>query len=215
MAEREKKDPNWVKELPATEDLVVGTSRGVLVRIKPDGTLEYGPEYQPDEAAEVFWSALAKKREAHDEQRLISQHVEALVERLGAADMYAEQKRLEAVRLAGSNREGSVVLEADQAVQVLERIIHQLIELGRGLARRPDVKFIDIPSRVPNSVANNPLSSYEPSELPDDSALGVYTQQVLMELGVVFHGVTLYTDEALDLTIRLASQSVRFGLPSV
>jgi hypothetical protein len=29
-----------------------------LVKIHPDGTLEYGPNYDPDEAASRFWEAM-------------------------------------------------------------------------------------------------------------------------------------------------------------
>lgn len=172
MSESEKKDPDWVEQLPPTSDLVIGTARGVLVRIKPDGSLEYGLEYEPDEAARVFWEAMARQRAKQDEQRLVSQHVEALVARLGAADLYCEAMRLRANELAGSGREGSVVLEAQRAVSVLERINHQVIELGRGLAQRPDVEFVDLPSQVPKNVAQNPHSSYDPRDVPDDEEIG-------------------------------------------
>src|SRR5262245_16342862 len=51
------------KPKPDTNDLVIGTSADrVLVIIKPSGELVYGPEYTPDEAAEVFWRAMARKR---------------------------------------------------------------------------------------------------------------------------------------------------------
>ena len=39
--------------------LVIGDKRGLLVSIKPDGTLEYGKDYTPDAAAKVFWEAMA------------------------------------------------------------------------------------------------------------------------------------------------------------
>lgn len=32
-----------------------------LVAINGDGTLEYGPNYKPDEAAKVFWEAMAHR----------------------------------------------------------------------------------------------------------------------------------------------------------
>ncbi len=35
-----------------------GDGLDFLVKIHPDGSLEYGPDYTPDEAARVFWSAL-------------------------------------------------------------------------------------------------------------------------------------------------------------
>lgn len=43
-------------------DLVIGTLSRVFVTIKPDGSLLYGEGYTPDEAAAVFWEALARKR---------------------------------------------------------------------------------------------------------------------------------------------------------
>lgn len=48
---------------PSEQDLVIGTTASrVLVTIKPDGRLIYGPEYTPDEAARIFWETLARKR---------------------------------------------------------------------------------------------------------------------------------------------------------
>ena len=36
-----------------------GSHNEMLVAIKQDGTIEYGPNYTPDEAARVFWEAIA------------------------------------------------------------------------------------------------------------------------------------------------------------
>lgn len=30
----------------------------VLVTLRPDGTLEYGPSYNPDDTAKIFWNAI-------------------------------------------------------------------------------------------------------------------------------------------------------------
>jgi hypothetical protein len=30
-----------------------------LVTISPDGSIEFGPDYKPDEAARIFWSAIS------------------------------------------------------------------------------------------------------------------------------------------------------------
>jgi hypothetical protein len=38
---------------------IPSTDGSPLVTIHPDGTLTYGPNYQPDEAARTFWEALA------------------------------------------------------------------------------------------------------------------------------------------------------------
>lgn len=35
-----------------------------LVTIHPDGTLQYGPDYTPDEAARAFWEAMAAHGQA-------------------------------------------------------------------------------------------------------------------------------------------------------
>jgi hypothetical protein len=173
MADNEKKDPEWVMNLPRTTDLVIATARAVFVRIKSDGTLEYGPDYNPDAAAQVFWQTVARHREQHEEQRLISQHVEALVMRLGEADLYCEMMRKRAAELLGTGTEGSAVLEAQRATSVLTTINDQVIELGRGLARRPiDVKFVDLPGRVPQVVAENAASDYDPEVLPGDAEIG-------------------------------------------
>ena len=39
-------------------------NRPPLVTIHPDGTLEYGPDYTPDEAARVFWDAMAARAQS-------------------------------------------------------------------------------------------------------------------------------------------------------
>jgi hypothetical protein len=37
---------------------ILGEDRRPLVTIQPNGTLEYGPGYDPDEAARRFWDAM-------------------------------------------------------------------------------------------------------------------------------------------------------------
>ena len=65
--ERELEGPsNWTLadqsvsiHVPAPPTIVIqGADRQPLVSIHPDGTLEYGPGYDPDEAARRFWDAL-------------------------------------------------------------------------------------------------------------------------------------------------------------
>lgn len=47
---------------------IPGADGTPLVSIRPSGELEYGPNYTPDEAARLFWEALASHRgEAHVE----------------------------------------------------------------------------------------------------------------------------------------------------
>lgn len=175
MADEEKDRPEWVMDLPRTSDLVIGTGRAILVRIKPNGALEYGPGYSPDAAARVFWETVARHREGYEEQRLISQHVEALVARLGEAELYCERKRKEAAEALGigAGTESAIVIEAQRATLVLERINGQVLELGRGLAQRAlDVKFKELPRQVPAVVARNPESGYDPREVPGDDEIG-------------------------------------------
>ena len=38
-----------------------GSHSEMLVAIKPDGTIKYGPDYTPDEAARAFWEALGTR----------------------------------------------------------------------------------------------------------------------------------------------------------
>ncbi len=37
---------------------VLSFSNEAMVTIKADGTIEYGPNYHPDEAAKLFWAAV-------------------------------------------------------------------------------------------------------------------------------------------------------------
>lgn len=37
---------------------ISGTDGKMLAGIKPDGSIEYGPNYAPDEAARTFWRAI-------------------------------------------------------------------------------------------------------------------------------------------------------------
>lgn len=37
---------------------IIGEGHAPLVTVHPDGTLEYGPGYDPDEAARRFWDAM-------------------------------------------------------------------------------------------------------------------------------------------------------------
>lgn len=51
---------------PTPPTIVIhGADRQPMVSIHPDGTLEYGPDYDPDEAARTFWDALRHYLPAH------------------------------------------------------------------------------------------------------------------------------------------------------
>lgn len=143
-----------------SNDMVIGTSRDrLLVVIKPDGRLLFGPEYNPDEAAMAFWEAMGRYRYQFEERVLLIQHMEALLTRLGAADLY-----LEGLRLRAAEGEEAAGQQAGGGLVALERLVHQTIELGRGLARRPDMPVPDLPQRVPDRIRQNPQSAYEGRE---------------------------------------------------
>lgn len=117
-----------------TGELVIATSRGrVLVRIQKDGTLTYGPEYTPDEAADVFWHALARRRaEANVREGLLG-HIEQVMLKLGQQDLRNEQCQIKA---RSDSATPDDVFQAERTHSQLEVYVHQLIELARGLALR-------------------------------------------------------------------------------
>ena len=39
--------------------LQIASTYSILVTLRSDGSLEYGPDYTPDEAAKIFWEAIA------------------------------------------------------------------------------------------------------------------------------------------------------------
>lgn len=146
-----------LRELAGPGDLVIGTSgKRLLAVIKANGQIEFGPEYRPDEAAQVFWQALARQRYQHEEQNLIARHMESILAQIGAADL-----RLEALRRASQEGDPTAAQQAIAAHLRLERLVHQAIELGRGLARRPEIPIPDVPERIPDRIRENPQSAYE------------------------------------------------------
>jgi|SRR5688572_23428714 hypothetical protein len=119
-------------------DLVIATSASrILVRIKPDGTLLYGPEYTPDEAAEVLWQALARRRADAAVKEVLYAQMEHALTTVGRADLANEAAQAAATEQGGMGKAGSqAVLGAHQALRKLEAAVHAVIELGRGLAER-------------------------------------------------------------------------------
>lgn len=149
-------------------DLIIGTSRErVLAVIKADGRVEFGPEYRPDEAAMVFWEAMGQRRYQYEERILVIQHMEAILTQIGAADL-----RLEQLRVAAAGGDQEAAQAAGGALVALERRVHQAIELGRGLARRPEIPMPDVPARVPDQIRNNPASDYQGRAGIDDDPTG-------------------------------------------
>ncbi len=141
-------------------DMVIGTSRErILVVVKADGRIELGPDYRPDEAAMVFWEAIGRQRAAYEDRSLLIQHMEAILTRMGAADLRVEQLRMNAA--AGDQASAQA---AGAALVHLERLVHQAIELGRGLARRPEMPIPEVPEKVPERIKANPQSAYQGQE---------------------------------------------------
>lgn len=146
-----------LRKLAGPGDLIIGTSaKRLLAVIKANGQIEFGPEYRPDEAAQVFWRALARQRYQHEEHSLIARHMESILAQIGSADL-----QLETLRRASQEGDPTAAQQAIAAHLRLERLVHQAIELGRGLARRPEIPIPDIPERIPDRIRENPQSAYE------------------------------------------------------
>ncbi|MFF6931536.1 hypothetical protein [Streptomyces californicus] len=47
-------------DVRSTESITIPGADGPLVTIHPDGRLEHGPGYEPDEAARLFWDAVRR-----------------------------------------------------------------------------------------------------------------------------------------------------------
>lgn len=149
-------------------DMAIGTSRErILVVIRTDGSLVYGPEYTPDEAAVVFWEEMGRRRLEMEERLLLIHHMEAILTRLGSADLH-NQVASERLRASVNNENLRV---AQRAQATLERAMHNAIELGRGIARRPDIPVPTTPQRIPQAILDNPNSSY--GENPSDEVPSV------------------------------------------
>jgi hypothetical protein len=140
-------------------DFVIGTSRDrILVIIKPDGTLEYGPEYRPDETAVVFWESMGQRRLEMEDRLLVIGHMEAILTRLGDTDLRAESAR----RIAANHPDDmEFERQALEAIRRLEQVVTQAIELGRGLIRRPEIPMPAFPTEVPRSIQDVAHSDYE------------------------------------------------------
>lgn len=125
-------------DLDTEKDLIIATTASrILVRIKPDGTLVYGPEYTPDEAADVFWRALARRRADAEVKDVLFLQMERALVAVGRADHANEAAQTAALELQGLGRQGAQsVLSAHQANRALELAVHTVIELGRALAER-------------------------------------------------------------------------------
>jgi hypothetical protein len=125
----------------------------------------------------VFWESMGQRKLMMEERLLIIQHMEAVLVRLGVADMEAERLRRLAAEETDPEAQPRRRQEAELAVRRVEQVATQAIELGRGLARRPEIPVPAMPAQVPASIQQNPNSEYqgrdglpEEPELPPDSA---------------------------------------------
>jgi hypothetical protein len=113
-------------------DLVIATSReNILVRIHPDGQITYGPDYKPDDAAEILWTAIALKRVAMNERLMHFDIMEQIVRQMGEADLHYE--RMQQLAHAEGATEHDKFME-EMARRNLEARVHQMIEFARGVA---------------------------------------------------------------------------------
>lgn len=143
-------------------DLVIGTSKDrILVIIKPNGELLYGPEYRPNEAAQIFWEHMAQRRLMAEDKLLLVQHMEAVLVQLGRFDMECERLRLAAANEQDPIKKAELTQSAEFAMGRVELTAHQAIELGRALVRRPEVVSPSVPAKIPDSVRSNPASDYQ------------------------------------------------------
>lgn len=151
-----------MRDLADENDMVIGTSaQRVLVIIKPTGELIFGPEYTPQEASMIFWEHMGRRRYQLEDRILLIQHMEAVLLRLGRADMECERLRREAAEAETMQLKAERTQQADIALARLNMVAHEAIELGRGLVRRPEVLPPDVPERVPEQIRQNPDSEYQ------------------------------------------------------
>ena len=52
--------------LPAETTSAMSIAISSMVTIHPDGSIEYGENYKPDEAAKAFWDAVGVERKARN-----------------------------------------------------------------------------------------------------------------------------------------------------
>lgn len=163
------------KDLAEANDMVIGTSANrILVIIKPTGELLFGPEYSPQEASMIFWESMGQRRLQMEDRLLMVQHMEAVLVRLGRADLECERFRREALEETEPRLKAEKEQRAEISIRTLNMVAHQAIELGRGLARRPEVIPPIVPERIPDSFRQNPNHEYQgreglPPEPPEEN----------------------------------------------
>ena len=135
---------------PHPGELVIGTQQRVLVRISPDGRIRYGEGYTPNEVAEEFWTAMALKRAGMSERLMHLDLMEQLLVRIGQADLRTERARIRAAQVDATPEDKFV---AERTMGHLESLVHQMIEISRGLAlRRGEIEPVHPPPEEPPSL---------------------------------------------------------------
>jgi len=119
-------------------DFAIATSLGnVLVCVKPDGRVAFGPGYTPDKAATLFWEYMGQRRLETEDRIALFQQMDALMVRIGEADLNYEQRVLASREPDLDDHEKARREQvAGVARTSLEMQVHQAIELGRGMALR-------------------------------------------------------------------------------
>ena len=130
---------------PTQGELILQVQGQVLVRIRPDGTHEFGAGYTPELGAKVFWEAIARAHPnaVHHEgeiESLTQQTMEMLMLRLGRADIHCEACRRAASEETATDHDKFL---ADLALRNLEVEAHRVIEFARELVERTRVPSSD------------------------------------------------------------------------
>lgn len=115
-------------------DFVIGTAKRELVRIKADGTIIYGPDYTPDEAAVEFWTQMSQRRVESEERLIQLGAMEQLIMAVGRADLANEAAQRKSMALGANDLDK---FAAERTNGQLEAGVHQLIEFARGLLLPP------------------------------------------------------------------------------
>lgn len=132
-------------------DMAIATSKErVLVVIRPNGQLLFGPDYVPDEAAEIFWSSMALKRIGSERRLRLLAEMESVLTQLGSADMANETARrnFDTVQSTESTEEDleSARLRCNEAHTRLETAVHNAIEFARKIIPEPELTAIPRPT---------------------------------------------------------------------
>ncbi len=117
-------------------EMVIGTPRGPLVRIQPDGSIIYGEGYTPDEAAVTLWEAIGRRRADFEARVNYLNMLELHVALLFVCDeAYETAQRERVANPTEHNRQREELSRAS-----LEMRVHGVIEFAREFGTlRPDL----------------------------------------------------------------------------